>query len=94
MALDENTTQELANLALAMSSNPKTRKAFLKLTKEVNPNTPIPEIDVEDQITARVGEVEKRYEEKFQKLDQDRLKRDWRSNVWMPCKSMVFPTIK
>jgi len=73
MALDENTEKELAALALQLSSNPKTRKQFLKLTKEAMPNTPIPEIDVDNQIEERVAAVRKESDERLKKIEDDRL---------------------
>ena len=39
---------ELAQLAQTMADNPKTREAFLRLTKEVNPDLQIPEIQIKD----------------------------------------------
>ena len=74
MPLDENVKEELAELMLKMSSNPKTRKQLLKLTKEVNPNTPIPEIDVESEIDARVKAVKDESDKKFQELADERMK--------------------
>ena len=73
MAIDENTSKELAELALKLSSNPKTRKAFLKLTKEAYPDTPIPEIDVDSQIEERVSAVKKEADERIKKIEDDRL---------------------
>ena len=74
MALDENVKEELAELALKLSGNPKTRKAFLKLTKEVNPNTPIPEIDVENEIEARVNAVREESAKEIKALKDERMK--------------------
>ena len=72
MAIDENTAQELAALALQLSSNPKTRKSFLKLTKEVNPNQPIPEVDVETEMDARVKAVSDDFGKKISAIEDER----------------------
>ena len=37
---------ELALLARQLAENPKTRKAFLRLTKEAKPDMPIPELEI------------------------------------------------
>lgn len=44
--------QELASLADSLAKNPKTRESFLRLTKTASPDTPIPEIDLKDQMRA------------------------------------------
>jgi len=44
-SLSDDTRDELAALALKLSGNQKTRKGFLGLVKEAQPDTPIPEID-------------------------------------------------
>ena len=38
---------ELAALAKSLAEDPKTRKQFLQLTKQVRPDVPIPEIEIE-----------------------------------------------
>jgi len=55
MSLENYTAQEIADLAALadqLASNPATRKEMLRLTKKISPNTPIPEIDVEHQISS------------------------------------------
>ena len=44
--------QELAALADSLTKNPKTRESFLRLAKTASPDTPIPEIDLKDQVRA------------------------------------------
>jgi hypothetical protein len=44
--------QELAALADSLTKNPKTRETFLRLAKTASPETPIPEIDIKDQVRA------------------------------------------
>jgi hypothetical protein len=53
---------ELALLARDLSENPATRKDFLKLTKKAKPNLAIPEIDIDEQVTAALGADRKRVE--------------------------------
>jgi hypothetical protein len=63
--------QELAALADSLAKNPKTRESFLRLTKTASPDTPIPEIDLKDQINSmakplvdKVSDLEKKLIEK------------------------------
>lgn len=54
MSLENYTAQEIADLAALadqLASNPATRKEMLRLTKKISPNTPIPEIDFENQLS-------------------------------------------
>lgn len=44
----------LAALADSVLGNQKTRGAFLRMQKQVNPNVSIPEIDIQDSIAAQV----------------------------------------
>jgi hypothetical protein len=39
---------ELAALAQTLAENPDTRKDFLRMTRKVKPDLPIPELDIED----------------------------------------------
>ena len=50
MSFDER--DSLAELSKKLADNPKTRKAFLRLTKEVNPELTIPEIEIEDSTSS------------------------------------------
>lgn len=74
--LEDATREGLAKLALDLAGNPKTRKSFLNLAKEVRPNTPIPEVDTAKEIDERFSkEVEART--KFEAEQRDRwLKED------------------
>ena len=75
-ALEQSTQESLAKLSLDLAGNPKTRKSFLTLAKEVRPNTPIPEIDSERAVDERFA-VEKAAREKFEGEQRDRwLKED------------------
>ena len=51
---------ELAALAKLLADNPKTRKNFLRLTKEVNPDLVIPELQLEEYTEKRVNEADQR----------------------------------
>ena len=62
---------ELALLARQLAENPKTRKAFLRLTKEAKPDMPIPELEIEDstnyavqKANDRVAHLEARLQQK------------------------------
>jgi hypothetical protein len=48
---------ELAALAKKLADNPKTRKEFLRLTKSVNPDLPIPELELEDRTTSALDQM-------------------------------------
>lgn len=60
---------ELASLAKTLAENPSTRKQFLQLTKQVRPDVPIPEIEIEE----RTNSVLKQAEDKVRSLE-DRLR--------------------
>ena len=51
---------ELALLARQLAENPKTRKAFLRLTKEAKPDMPIPELEIEDSTNYAVQKANDR----------------------------------
>ena len=51
---------ELAALSKRLSENPKTRKSFLRLAKEVNPDIPMPELEMEQMVNERTNAAEKR----------------------------------
>lgn len=46
---------ELAALAKTLADNPKTRKDFLKLTKAVKPDLPIPELEIEENTNSAIN---------------------------------------
>ena len=47
--LSPEAQQDLAALAKTLAENPSTRRRFLSLTKEVMPDVPIPEIEIEER---------------------------------------------
>ena len=53
---------ELAALAKSLAEDPKTRKQFLQLTKQVRPDVPIPEIEIEERTNAVLETANKRVE--------------------------------
>jgi len=57
MSFDER--DSLAELSKKLADNPKTRKAFLRLTKEVNPELNIPEIEIEDSTSSALLSMKK-----------------------------------
>jgi hypothetical protein len=57
MSFDER--DSLAELSKKLADNPKTRKAFLRLTKEVNPELTIPEIEIEDSTSSALLSMQK-----------------------------------
>jgi len=50
----------LAALAQTLAENPDTRKDFLRMTKKVKPDLPIPELDIEDYTHRAVSRSEDR----------------------------------
>ena len=59
---------ELAALAKSLAEDPKTRKQFLQLTKQVRPDVPIPEIEIEERTNAVLATANKRVESLEAKL--------------------------
>jgi hypothetical protein len=51
---------ELAALAQQLADNPATRKDFLRMTKKVKPDLPIPELEMEDYTHNAVSKSEQR----------------------------------
>ena len=51
---------ELAALAQQLAENPATRKDFLRMTKKVKPDLPIPELEIEETTTRAVSKAEER----------------------------------
>jgi hypothetical protein len=51
---------ELAALAQTLAENPETRKDFLRMTKRVKPDLPIPELDIEEYTHRAVSRSEDR----------------------------------
>jgi len=83
---------ELAALAQTLAENPETRKDFLRMTKRVKPDLPIPELDIEDYTHRAVSRSEDRVQaleaklrekealEELQKRRQSLLKKGLISN--------------
>ena len=65
---------ELAALSKRLSEDPATRKEFLRLTKKVHPDLPVPEIEIEEATNQRVSAAEKRVMELEAKLRQKEVK--------------------
>jgi hypothetical protein len=63
---------ELAALAQTLAENPDTRKDFLRMTKRVKPDLPIPELDIEDYTNRAVN----RSEDRVQALEAKLRERD------------------
>jgi len=61
---------ELAALAKSLAEDPKTRKQFLQLTKQVRPDVPIPEIEIEERTNQVLEQANKRVESLEAKLRQ------------------------
>lgn len=65
---------ELAALAKTLAEDPKTRKQFLQLTKQVRPDVPIPEIEIEERTNQVLSAANKRVEDLEAKLRQKEAK--------------------
>ena len=61
---------ELAALAQTLAENHETRKDFLRLTKKVKPDIPIPELDLEDTVQRHTNASEQRVQQLEAKLKQ------------------------
>ena len=59
---------ELALLARQMAEDPATRKDFLRLTKKIKPDMPIPELEIESYTEKAVSASTRRVEELEAKL--------------------------
>ena len=71
MSLENATPEsELAALAQQLAENPETRKDFLRLTKKVKPDLPIPELDIEDRASQVYSKADQRVQELEAKLKQ------------------------
>ena len=51
---------ELASLAQQLAENPETREQFLRMTKKVKPDLPIPELDMKEYTQRVVNQSEQR----------------------------------
>ena len=71
MSLENATAEsELAALAQQLAENPETRKDFLRLTKKVKPDLPIPELDIEERASQVYSKADARVQELETKLKQ------------------------
>ena len=70
-------TAELAELARSLANDPATRKQFLRLVKQKNPNQPIPEIDLESSMQA----FAKPHLDKIQAMEERMLKSEAENNI-------------
>jgi len=68
---------ELAKLAKTLADNPQTRKEFLRMTKQVNPEMSIPELEIEDYTNKKVSAAE----ERVMKLEAQLRERDAREEL-------------
>jgi len=66
--LSSDAITELAALSKRLSEDPKTRREFLKLTKQVHPDLPVPEIEIEERTNQALSAAEKRVQSLEAKL--------------------------
>lgn len=66
--LSPEAVNELAALAQKLADNPETRKDFLRMTKRINPDLPIPELEIEDKTSTALAEIRKENEAMKAKL--------------------------
>lgn len=62
--------EELAALSKRLSEDPTTRKDFLRLTKKVHPDLPVPEIEMEEAVNQRALAAEEKVAQLEAKLKQ------------------------
>lgn len=55
--LSPQARDELAALAQRLADNPQTRKDFLRMTKQVNPDLPIPELEIEEKTNSALNQM-------------------------------------
>lgn len=68
--LSQDARDELAALAQQLAESPETRKDFLRLTKKMKPEIPIPELDLEDTVSRATKNSEDRIQQLEAKLKQ------------------------
>jgi len=68
---------ELAKLAKTLADNPATRKEFLRMTKQVNPEMSIPELEIEEFTNKKISAAE----ERVMKLEAQLRERDAREEL-------------
>lgn len=66
--LSHEAIEELASLSKRLSEDPKTRREFLKLTKQVHPDLPVPEIEIEERTNSLLSKAEQRVQNLEAKL--------------------------
>ena len=66
--LSQEARDELAALAQKLADNPETRKDFLRMTKKVNPDLPIPELEIEEKTSSALDSIRKENEAMRAKL--------------------------
>lgn len=66
--LDPSARDELAALAQQLAENPETRKEFLRMTKKVKPDLPIPELELEQTVNKAVSMADQRVQQLEAKL--------------------------
>ena len=69
--LNDDQIADLADVAMKVANNKKTRKGFLGLYKEVSPDTPIPEIDEVNAVESKIAE-ERKAREAFEQEQRNR----------------------
>ena len=80
MALENVSLEEmesLATLSKTLADNPATRRQFLSMVKQASPDTPIPEIDMENRIYQNV----KPFVDKITILESQLADRDFKETV-------------
>jgi chromosome segregation ATPase len=68
LELTNDARSELAALAQTLAENPQTRKEFLRLTKQVKPDLPIPELEIEEKVSQSLTASEQRVQQLEAKL--------------------------
>ena len=66
--LDPQARDELAALAQMLADSPETRKDFLRMTKKIKPDLPIPELEIEDKTSTALDEIRRENESMKAKL--------------------------
>ena len=61
---------ELAALAQTLAENPNTRKDFLRMTKQVKPDLPIPELEIEERTNKAIDAQQQRIAQLEAKLKE------------------------
>jgi len=78
--IDPNVAQDLARLALDLSHDKKTRKAFAKIVREAKPDSPhaaaFADVEVEDKFEAFKSEIEQERIKQQQEAIVEKLNRD------------------